>query len=140
MECQFVRFRYGPAVQAVGLYSGLPVDELSSILKTVLPVAGNIVGFQGENGSVVPISLACRNPSVLSGSIFVILTAQNTTDAVGQSRATAVQSIPSAPPLTSEVETEISHPSSGNDTRLAAPAPPLRPSTDPVYDDELSGT
>ena len=140
MECQFVRFRYGPAVQTVGLYPSIPVDELSSILKTILPVSGDIVGFQGENGSVVPLSLACRSPSVFnSGSIFVILTAQNATDRVRQSGAVP-QNIPSAPPMTSEVESEISHASPGSDPRLAAPAPPLRPSTDPVYDDELSGT
>jgi hypothetical protein len=48
MECNFVRFRYGPTVQTVGLYPGLPADELSKILKTVLPVVGNIVGFQAE--------------------------------------------------------------------------------------------
>ena len=37
------------------------------------------------------------------------------------------------PPLSSSVQHEDSHP-----TNIAPPAPPLKPSTNPVYDDELS--
>ena len=48
MECRFVRFRYGPSVQTVAIYPGLPADEFTKILRTVLPVVGSIVGLQGE--------------------------------------------------------------------------------------------
>jgi hypothetical protein len=45
---KFVRFRYGPSVQTVALYSGLPVEEFTKILKAILPVAGTVIGLQGE--------------------------------------------------------------------------------------------
>jgi hypothetical protein len=55
MECLFARFRYGPTIQTVALYPGIPCDELSTILTTILPVVGKIVGLQDE----------VRNPSTL---------------------------------------------------------------------------
>jgi hypothetical protein len=51
MDTKFVRFRYGPSVQTLALYPGLPVDEFSKILKAVLPVTGSIIGLQGEVNS-----------------------------------------------------------------------------------------
>lgn len=48
MECTFARFRYGPTIQTVALYPGIPIEELLSILSTILPVVGKIVGLQDE--------------------------------------------------------------------------------------------
>lgn len=48
MECNFTRFRYGPTIQTIALYPGIPLEELSNILLTVLPVSGKIIGLQDE--------------------------------------------------------------------------------------------
>jgi hypothetical protein len=53
MECNFARFRYGPTIQTVALYPGIPHEELSNILSTILPVSGKIIGLQDEVHSIL---------------------------------------------------------------------------------------
>jgi hypothetical protein len=46
MSLVYGKFRWGPAVQIVALYPGIPSEELSGILKATLPIVGDIVGVQ----------------------------------------------------------------------------------------------
>ena len=134
-DTRYVRFRYGPTVHTVAMYPGMPSEEFATILKALLPVhvRGNIIGLQGEQGEVVPITLSCRSPEILGDSTYVLLVS-------GESAATGPpvqqqreqQVLPSAPPLSPAEEEDVFP------TNIAPPAPPLKPSTNPVYDNELT--
>lgn len=135
-DTRYVRFRYGPTVHTVAMYPGLPSEEFTMILKALLPVQvqGKIIGLQGEQGEVVPITLSCRSPEILRDSTYVLLVSGDSTATATPNSSNLVQ--PSAPPLASAQQEDID-----DDeylANIAPPAPPLKPSTNPVYDDELT--
>ena len=139
-DTRYVRFRYGPTVHTVAMYPGLPSEEFTMILKALLPVHVNgcIIGLQGEQGEVVPVTLSCRSPEILRDSTYVLLVSGETSSAVSTPSVQQTQQVlPSAPPLSfaqqQQQQQEEVYP-----TNIAPPAPPLKPSTNPVYDDELS--
>mmetsp|Transcript_13985 Transcript_13985/g.23160 ORF Transcript_13985/g.23160 Transcript_13985/m.23160 type:complete len:1107 (-) Transcript_13985:207-3527(-) len=136
-DTRYVRFRYGPTVHTVAMYPGLPSEEFTMILKALLPVQvqGNIIGLQGEQGEVVPITLSCRSPEVLRDSTYVLLVSGDTSTPSSQSQQRSDVVLPSAPPLTSAQQDDEDE---EYQTNIAPPAPPLKPSTNPVYDDELT--
>ena len=51
----YAKLSYNGKVQTVALFEGLDTDELTSLLKTVFSIEGNIVGFMAE----VCIILSC---------------------------------------------------------------------------------
>jgi hypothetical protein len=118
------------------MYPGLPADEFTMILKALLPVHvhGNIIGLQGEQGEVVPITLSCRSPEILRDSTYVLLVSGETSSVPAQLHTEQV--LPSAPPLSSAQQQQQEE--DAYSTNIAPPAPPLKPSANPVYDDELT--
>lgn len=137
-DIRYVRFRYGPTVHTVAMYPGLPYEEFTMILKALLPVQvqGNIIGLQGEQGEVVPITLSCRSPEILSDSTYVLLVSGETASSKSSVHQRAYQVLPSAPPLSSAQQEEVEE--EEHATNISPPAPSLKPSTNPVYDDELT--
>ena len=76
MECVFVRLRDGirGKAQLVALYSGLPVPELKVLLQSVFGEdVCNVVGFEGADGTAIPISVACQHPESLTAEEYLIL-------------------------------------------------------------------
>lgn len=81
MECVFVKLTDGKGkAQLVALYSGLPAAELKQLLKSVFGVnAGEAIGFEGDDGTAVPIRVACQHPEKLTADEYLILSPDTVT-------------------------------------------------------------
>ena len=75
MECVFVRLKNGEGkAQLVAMYSGLPPEELKQLLQSVFGAsAGSTIGFEGNDGTAVPISVACQHPEKMTADEYFIL-------------------------------------------------------------------
>jgi hypothetical protein len=76
----YAKLIYNGKIQTVALMEGLETEEVSSLLKTVFGINGNIVGIMAEKGLVIPISLVCRVPQVIPHSTCKILVARTFED------------------------------------------------------------
>jgi hypothetical protein len=76
METKIVQVQHGAKRSPVALFSGLASQELSSVLRSVFAVSTDILGLVAQDGLVVPLSMACVMPSILTGSLYTLLLAQ----------------------------------------------------------------
>ena len=69
----FCRVSYGGQVKTIALHPGIPDNELSSLLQAVFVITRPILGFLGEDGLVIPLSVACKSPEVVPRSIVTLV-------------------------------------------------------------------
>jgi len=75
METKFIKVRFGCMTSFIALYSGMCPAELSSLLVAVFRVQDIPIGFAEEydNEIVVPLTLACQNPELLTAPVYQVL-------------------------------------------------------------------
>jgi hypothetical protein len=87
----------------------------------------------------VPLTLACRSPNILAGCLSVILVADSSSPSALGSETIVETLTPSAPPLSVEDDDNIEDAVLPSELNFGAAPPPLEPSTDPEFDNVLSG-
>jgi len=102
---------YNDGSRRIALFPGLQADELSDVLcSTFFLQSGSVVGFETNDGVVIPISLACKNPEYLSDEMFLLVIEKdgstspkaNTPPAPPVAPAAAKHVMPPAPPSSAE--------------------------------------
>ena len=64
----------GTKTQLVAIYSGLPVPELQQLLLSVFGEScREAIGFEGDDGTAIPITVACQHPENLTAEQYLIL-------------------------------------------------------------------
>eukprot|EP01035_Chromulina_nebulosa_P019249 gene19249-25101_t len=72
-----VKISFNNNTKAIAIYNGIPSEELLTILQTVFNTKESILGFQDDDGLVVPLTLVCKDPSILPNKTFSLLLLNN---------------------------------------------------------------
>jgi hypothetical protein len=73
MDVKYITIRHGSQSQTIAVGPGIAAEEVEGLISALFSVSGSVVGLQAQNGLVVPMSLACKNPQILPGDVFSLL-------------------------------------------------------------------
>jgi hypothetical protein len=96
MDVKYITIRHGSQSQTIAVGPGIAAEEVEGLISALFDITASVVGLQAQNGLVVPMSLACKNPQILPGDVFSLLLSGG---ASGSAAAAASKAPPAAAPL-----------------------------------------
>lgn len=100
MDVKFITIRHGSQSQTIAVGPGIAAEEVEGLISALFGVTGSVVGLQAQNGLVIPMSLACKNPQILPGDVFGLLVSGGSAAAAAPGKAST--SAPPRPPTSTQ--------------------------------------